>query len=164
MEEMNWFRNVFDSYYESIRSFAYYKTGDVALADDIVQDTFLRLWDKRQSVRNETVKALLYTIATNIITTHYRHKKVSYKFEAASPDYEQPDEADALLRQNELNAALQSTIENLPDNLRTVFLMNRIESLTYAEIADRLGLSVKAIEKRMSEAIRLIKDRFPYKI
>lgn len=164
IEEVNWFRNVFDTYYESIRSFAYFKTGDVDLADDIVQETFLNLWDKRQTVRNETVKALLYTIASNTITTHFRHKKVTYKFELAANDYERPEEADAQLRQRELNDALQATIAGLPDKLRVVFLMSRIEGLTYPEIAERLDLSVKAIEKRMSEAIKYIKERFPYKI
>ena len=66
MKELTWFREIYDLHYESIRSFAYYKTGDVATADDVVQDTFLKLWSFRDKVRNESVKSLLYTIAAVI--------------------------------------------------------------------------------------------------
>jgi RNA polymerase sigma factor (sigma-70 family) len=54
---------------------------------------------------------------------------------------------------------LQQVIASLPEGGREVFLMNRLEDLTYQEIADRLGLSVKAIEKRMSKVLRIIREQ-----
>ncbi len=75
-EEIAKFRTIFDLYYETIRSFAYYKTGDVDLADDIVQEVFLKLWSNLKDVKEETVKALLYTIASNTIKNHFKHQKV----------------------------------------------------------------------------------------
>lgn len=163
-EELKWFRSIFDQYYESIRSFAYYKTGDVDLADDIVQEVFLKLWTNRSSVKDDTVKALLYTIASNTIKNHFKHQKVVYGFQQQVPANETSDEADSELRQEELNRKLQDALAEIPEKAREVFLMNRIEGLTYTDIAERLGLSVKAIEKRMSEALSIIRSRISYKI
>jgi RNA polymerase sigma-70 factor (ECF subfamily) len=64
----------------------------------------------------------------------------------------------------ELSNQLQQALASIPDGPREVFLMNRIEGLSYSEIADRLGLSVKAIEKRMSEALRVLREKFKYKV
>jgi len=163
-EELSWFRSIFDQHYESIRSFAYYKTGDVDLADDIVQEVFIKLWTNRQNVKDETVKALLYTIATNTIKNHYKHQKIVYNFQKQEVSNETSDEADSQLRQDELNKKLQDALAAVPEKAREVFLMNRIEGLTYADIAERLGLSVKAIEKRMSEALSVLRSRISYKI
>ena len=163
-EELSWFRSIFDQYYESIRSFAYFKTGDVDLADDIVQEVFLKLWTNRDNVKDETVKALLYTIATNTIKNHFKHQKVVYNFQKQEVSNELSDEADSQLRQEELTRKLQDALAALPEKSREVFLMNRIEGLTYTDIAERLGLSVKAIEKRMSEALSILRSRISYKI
>ena len=163
-EELAKFRSIFDQYYESIRSFAYYKTGDVDLADDIVQEVFLKLWNNLKDIKEETVKSLLYTIASNTIKNHFKHQKVVYNFQKQETNNDSADEADSDLRQEELNRKLQDALAEIPDKAREVFLMNRIEGLTYNDIADRLGLSVKAIEKRMSEALSILRSRISYKI
>lgn len=165
-QELKWFRSVFDLYYESIRHFAYYKTGDVDLADDIVQEVFLKLWDMRSKVRDDTVKALLYTIAGNIIKNHYKHLKVVYNFQVSQKSEISGGgySADEGVRMEQLNRQLQDTLASIPEGPREVFLMNRIDGLTYEEIAQRLGLSVKAIEKRMSEALAVLRKKFGYKI
>jgi RNA polymerase sigma-70 factor (ECF subfamily) len=163
-KELTWYRSIFDQYYESIRSFAYYKTGDVDLADDIVQEVFLKLWTNRQGVKEDTVKSLLYTIASNTIKNHFKHQKVVYSFQSQNQSNETSEEADSALRQEELNRKLQDALAEIPEKSREVFLMNRIEGLTYSDIADRLGLSVKAIEKRMSDALSILRSRISYKI
>jgi len=164
-EDLAKFRSIFDQYYESIRSFAYYKTGDVDLADDIVQEVFLKLWTHLNNIKGETVKALLYTIASNTIKNHFKHQTVVYNFQKQDQKNEMADEeADSALRQEELNRKLQGALAEIPVKAREVFLMNRIENLTYADIAQRLGLSVKAIEKRMSEALSILRSRISYKI
>lgn len=163
-QEISWFRGIFDSYYEGIRSFAYYKTGDVDLADDIVQEVFLKLWDMRNEVKDEKVKSLLYTIAYNMVKNHFKHQKVVYGFQASKPNEELPEHADSKIRMDELNAQLQEALAAIPDGQREVFLMNRIEGLSYNEIAERLNLSVKAIEKRISAALAVLRTKFGYKI
>ena len=163
-EELSWFRAIFDDYYESIRSFAYYKTGSVDLADDVVQEVFLKLWNIRSSVRNDTVKTLLYTIATNLIKNHFKHQRVVYNFQVSKSTQDEAESADANVRMDDMNRQLQDALASIPDAAREVFLMNRIDGFTYSEIAQRLNLSVKTVEKRMSEAIRLLRNKFGYKL
>lgn len=163
-EELSWFRAIFDDYYESIRSFAYYKTGSVDLADDVVQEVFLKLWNIRSSVRNDTVKTLLYTIATNLIKNHFKHQRVVYNFQVSKSTQDEAESADANVRMDDMNRQLQDALASIPDTAREVFLMNRIDGFTYSEIAQRLNLSVKTVEKRMSEAIRLLRNKFGYKL
>ena len=163
-EELKWFRNLFDTYYDSIRNFAYYRTGDAALADDIAQDAFLKVWNMRDDIRSETVKALLYKIAGNLALNQLKHRQVVYNFENTYEQDSHSEQADSQVISDEFNSYLQKVIASIPENSREVFLMNRMEGLTYEEIADRLDLSVKAIEKRMSEALKIVRSKISYKV
>jgi len=166
-KELEDFKEIFDRYYEGVRNYIYYKTGDADLAEDIVQEVFLKLWNMRRQVVPETVKALLYTMAENLTRNYYRHQQVVFNFVNHYERYKEEEEeaaADYALRAEEFHRHLQKTLAEIPEKSRVVFLMNRIDGLTYAEIADRLNLSVKAIEKRMSEAIAILREKIKYKI
>ena len=164
-EEIEAFKSIFDKYYESIRNFAYFKTGDIDIAEDIVQETFIRLWEIRNTVIENTVKSLLYAMAANNIKNHYRHKKVVLNFAMNhKPEVEENNAADSELQKQEMHEKLNSILTEMPEKSREVFLLNRIEKLTYQEIAERLGLSVKAIEKRMHEALLHVRKNLNYKI
>lgn len=163
-EELKWFRNLFDTYYDSIRNFAYFKVGDPDIADDVVQEAFIKVWNMRDEIRSETVKALLYKIAGNLALNQLKHRKVVLNFENNYQQDSYGEQADAQIISDEFNTYLQSVIASMPENSREVFLMNRMEGLTYEEIADRLDLSVKAIEKRMSEALKIVRSKISYKV
>jgi RNA polymerase sigma factor (sigma-70 family) len=64
-----------------------------------------------------------------------------------------------MIEMQEFDARLQKVLAAIPDGAREVFLMNRIEDMKYREIADRLGISVKAVEKRMSKALQIIREQ-----
>lgn len=164
-EEIEAFKSIFEAYYESIRNFLYYKTGDIALAEDIVQETFMKLWDNRTSIKQDTVKSLLYIMAANNLKSHLRHQKVVFNFvNTSNKDDQAQESADSAIRQTEMQQKLQQVLAAMPEKCREVFLLNRMDNLTYTEIADRLQLSVKAIEKRMHEALLFIRERISYKI
>ncbi len=159
-------REIYDQFFDSLRGFLYYKTGDIELSEDLVQEVFIKVWEKRAEIKKETVKSLLFTIANNLMINHYKHQKVvmnhqgdviaQNKTEFSSPEF--------VLEEKEFEKKLNSVIEALPQGCREVFLMNRIDKLKYDEIAERLDLSVKAIEKRMSKAIGIIKEQLGVKI
>lgn len=163
-DELNWFREVYDAYYDSIRNYAYFKTGNPQLADDMVQESFLKLWTLRDKVRNDTVKSFLYAIATNIIKNQFKHRQVEYRFSRIIPSETFADSADDNLLTFEFQKKLEQAIAQIPEGARVVFLMSRMEGLNYQEIADRLNLSVKAIEKRMSEALKVLRSRIEFKL
>ena len=157
------FKENFDAYYNNIRSYIYFKTGDTTLADDLVQEVFLRIWDKRRDIRKETLRPLLYTIAGNLVKNHFNHKKVEYNFSKNSNPSGTSEPADFEMETREFERLLQETLASINEKSRIVFLMNRIEKLTYGEIAESLGLSVKAVEKRMKTALEHIRKRIAHK-
>ena len=159
------FKQYFDAYYRPIRNFLYYKCGDADIADDAVQQVFMKLWEVRYTIKPETIKALLYAIALNILRNHFKHQKVVYSFVAKqSGEEETTESADFDLQQKEFKEKLQRVLDKIPEKSRAVWLMNRMEGLKYGEIAERLDLSVKAIEKRMHQALEIVKANISYKI
>ena len=164
-EEIEVFKAIFNAHYENIRNFLYYKTSDMVLAEDIVQETFMKLWDIRATLQPETVKSLLYIMAANNLKSHLRHQKVVFNFVNTTTKEEIDHEsADTAIRQKEMQEKLQRVLADMSEKNREVFLLSRMDNLTYADIADRLQLSVKAIEKRMHEALIFVRERITYKI
>jgi RNA polymerase sigma-70 factor (family 1) len=158
MIDKNDFKAIFEEYYESIRLYIFYKIADKDVADDMAQDVFMALWEKRSGVQQHGVKSLLYKMASGMVVDYYRKCDVKADFgtwmrnkdsDKAVTPAEHAEYAETMER---YAAALNS----MSENLREVFMMSREEQLTYREIAARLDISVKAVEKRMSGAIKII--------
>lgn len=158
------FENIFTQWYEPVRNFVYYKSGDIQVAEDIVQDVFLKIWEKKESIRMETAKSLLYTIANNLFINKMEHRKVTLKFMPPDPADAKVAGPDFEIEMNEFDHRLQSALAALDEKQRTVFLMNRIDGFTYAQIAEVLELSVKAIEKRMEKALAFLREKIDMRI
>lgn len=156
--------DLFNQLYSPIKNFIYYKTGDIELADDIAQDTFIKIWEKRNEIRHETVKTLLYTIAGNLCKNRFEHQQVVFEFANQFQQTETSVSPEFELELKEFNDKLQNAIGALKEKNRLVFLMNRIDGLTYKQIANNLELSQKAIEKRMKNALDELKKTIEYKI
>jgi len=158
------FRSVFETYFEDVRRYVLYRSGDEEIATDIAQDTFMRIWEKQMTIDSKTVKGLLFKIANDLFISHYRKEKVVFNFfDTFQPNNKSLTPEDELNFQ-ELKNAYETALKTMPEKQRTVFLMNRIDELKYREIADQLGLSVKAIEKRMSQALDHLKLHLKDKI
>jgi RNA polymerase sigma-70 factor (ECF subfamily) len=158
------FKNIFDKYYDNIRNFLYYRSGNIETAEDLLQDVFLRLWENKEKIREESVGGYLYTIAANLIKNHYRRNEISYQFINSLTQKNNSESPEFLMEMQEFDHRLQQTLAAMPGKSRDVFLMNRIDGLTYGEIADRLQLSIKAVEKRMHKALLFLKEHLDIKI
>jgi len=146
------FNSIYSEWVQPLFRFMYFRTKDHSLAEDIVQEAFVKLWDKMDTISPRKEKSYLYTTAKNILLNKVAHSKVvnlyaqNYKESSVnSPHYD--------LEVSEFQKELEKAIAELPDNQREVFLMNRIDGYKYREIAELLGLSQKAVEKRMSLAL-----------
>lgn len=158
------FDQIFMDWYYPVRNFIYYKTGDMQASEDMTQDTFLKIWERRETIDVRTVKPLLYKIANNMFLNRVDHEKVILKFAAENQSGSFSVPPDFIMEMNEFDERLQRSIAEMNEKNRIVFLMNRIDELTYTQIALNLGLSVKAVEKRMSKAIAFLKQRLEVKI
>lgn len=159
-----WFRKVFDEHYKAIRNFVYYLSGDLNLADDLTQDVFLVLWEERDKINDETVKSYLFTIAKNRYFKQHQKKAVRLNFISklnSEPNHESPE---FVLELKEFDQKLQTAIADIPDKTRAIFLMSRIDQMTYSEIAAMLNLSNKAVEKHMSKALQLLRQKVDRKL
>lgn len=158
------FEQLFDAYCDELRHYIYYKSGDSEIAEDIVQDAFLKIWEVRDTVRTETARALLYTIANNQYANKYKRQKLKLKFEQTLVEDRVFESPEFELEVKEFDQKLQKVLAGLNEKNRTVFLMNRIDQMTYSEIADSLNLSVKAVEKRMKKALEYLHQEIDQKL
>ena len=153
------FKELFDQNFDAVRNYLYYRSGDAELSTDLAQETFLRLWHKQLGAGHANIRALLYKIAWNLFISHYRREVIMSRLKLRHKPETMTGSPDEPLVFEEMKSAYERALGEMPDRQRTVFLMSRIDRLTYREIADRLGLSVKAVEKRMSLALSFIKQK-----
>ncbi len=158
------FETLFKMYFEDVRRYIFYRSGDGEVATDIAQDTFMRIWEKQMDINTNTVKGLLFKISGDLFITRYNREKVAFNFfNVYEPDTKSMSPEDELNFQ-ELKNTYEEALKSMPEKQRVVFLMNRIEGLKYKEIAEQLDLSVKAVEKRMNLALKHLKEMLKHLI
>jgi RNA polymerase sigma factor (sigma-70 family) len=158
------FDQIFINWYEPVRNYIYYKCGDIQLSEDIAQDTFMKIWEKRENIVMLTVQNLAFKIAGNLFLNKMNHQKVSFGFIADYQGKNNSEAADFEMEMKEFDQKLQKALADLDEKKRTVFLMNRIDELTYTQIAGILGISVKAVEKRMSKTLEILRHKIEMNI
>jgi len=152
------FRELFDRFSTPLRNFLYYKCMDLARAEDLMQEALVRLWENCSKVEFGKAKSFLYTVGQRLMIDQIRRRKVEWAFIGQQSDLNEQDPSFHIIH-DEFGQKLQQAISDLPETQREAFLMSRIDQLSYAEIADRLGISVKAVEKRMHLALLNLKEQ-----
>lgn len=149
------FRSVFDTNFKVLRNFLVYKfRGDIESAEDVAQNAFVKLWENCSILKPEQAKSFLYTTAIRLSLNKIKHNQVVNNFEIQfKPKSSHTESPEFLMEETELKTLLEKAINDLPEKQRTVFLMNRFDNKSYTEIASALDLSVKAVEKRIHQAL-----------
>lgn len=154
------FKRLFDTHFDAIRSFVFYRYGDSETASDITQDVFLRIWEKRENLDADRIKPLLYKMANDACISNYRKEQSRMNFEQSMAlEYDCEDSPEDKMLFGELTANYAKALEQMPETQRIVFLMSREEDMKYREIAECLHISVKAVEKRMTAALRYLRSK-----
>ncbi|WP_299104584.1 sigma-70 family RNA polymerase sigma factor [uncultured Tenacibaculum sp.] len=153
------FEDVFKKNAESLRNFMYYKCGNMDQAEDFVQESFVKLWDNCSKVIEEKAKSFLFTVANNLFLNNVAHKKVVLKHQKIIKPSITNESPEFILEEKEFLVKLEKAIQDLPEKQREVFLLNRIDKKKYKEIAELLGISTKAVEKRMSQALKTLREK-----
>ena len=122
----------------------------------------MKIWEKNLEYNENQIKGLLYKISKELWISQYRKLDSARKFELNLTYEVESITPEDLLEYDELSVKYEEVLSILPENQREVFLMSRMEDLTYKEIAGRLDIGVKAIEKRMSLALQTLRKELKY--
>ena len=147
------FEDFYNMYAKDIRRFLFFKTQDLDKAEDILQEVFIKLWENCSKVDYDKVKSYIYSIANNMFLNEVKHQKVVQNYNKHNKNESTNESPEFIMLEKEFLEKLESTIATLPEKQREVFLMNRIEKKKYKDIALHLDISVKAVEKRMHQAL-----------
>ena len=152
------YSELFRKHSKNLHDFLYYKFGELLNPKDKVQDAFMKLWDNCAKVPPEKAKSFLFTTANNMMLNAVAHQKVVLRHQQKSQKHSTNESPEFVLEEKEYNEKLQKALANLTEAERVAFLMNRIEGKRFKEIAELLGISVKAVEKRIYGALKKLRE------
>lgn len=147
------FSSFFSEQSNLLFNYIFYKCGNTDLANDIVQEAFIKIWKNCAKVFPNKAKAFLFTIANNLFLNEYARSSVIIDYKnTIKKDYTN-ESPEFILEEKEFEDKLQHAISNLTEAQRVAFLLHRVDGKKYKEIADLLGISIKAVEKRIHNAL-----------
>jgi len=150
----NAFKTLFNGYYIKLVDFCFYRTKNLEISKDHVQELFAKIWAARNRLDpDKSTKSYLYKSLVNQIINQ---KKLS---SSKNISLEETISANIIASNTDLENKIDiyTAIEKLPEKLKTVFMLSRIEGFHYTEIAEICKISVKAVEKRMTKALKILR-------
>lgn len=153
------FNELFIKHAKSLYQFLYYKYGADNNPKDLVQEAFLKLWDNCHKVVPEKARSFLFTVANNQVLNELSRKKTVLKYSQEKPKAYTTESPAFVMEESEYGKRLKEAIENLSEEQRVAFLLNRIEGKKHKEIAEILGISQKAVEKRIYKALATLRQK-----
>lgn len=160
------FQEVFEQYYNPLCNYAFSFVNDLSSSEDIVQETFVKIWEKKQDIiTSEGVRFYLFTAVRNNCLTHLQKAKKVPVVELN--DYDAADEQmpvnQVVKDETDYRSHLAAAMDQLPPKCREVFMLSRMSKQSYKEIADTLGVSIKTVENQIGKALKIlrayVKDR-----
>lgn len=156
------FEMIFRTYYQPLCRYAYSFLQDKEEAEEVVQASFITVWEKRNNLTIETsLKSYLYRMVRNSCLNVIKHEKVkqqhvAHELAVSEVSYESVSQK---VQAAELEIRITEAVKTLPEQCRLVFQLSRFEELKYQEIADQLQISVKTVENHMGKALKLMREQ-----
>ncbi len=162
---------LFKNYYPRLYGYAIRFVCDPDAVNDIIQECYIKLWEKHQELRIISVSSLLFAMVRNGCLNYLKHHHIveQYKIEYLAKGEERlyhsdfSFDSDYKLLYDELEEQINLIIDKLPKRCRKVFLMSRFEGMKNKEIALELGISLTAVEKHIARALESFTNYFRYK-
>ncbi len=159
--DQNEFEKLFKEYYPYLCSFARKYIDDIDDCKDIVHNVFLNLWNKRSEIEmDRSLKSYLFKSVHNRCLNYIRDNKKIVHHDLPMDNVAVSDyiESTDYMEQSELEMKVKEAIDSLPDRCRQVFELSRFNGKKYSEIAEMLGVTVKAVEAQMTKALKTLRE------
>lgn len=154
------FEQMFREHYQALCAFANSYLLDLDNAEEIVQNVFYKIWERRETLEiNTSIKSYLFSSVRNACLNELKHDKVKQEHEGFVKATQSEGKEDGLLEQKELGYEINEAIESLPERCKEVFKLNRLEGLKYREVAELLNISEKTVEHQMGKALKVLREK-----
>jgi len=153
---------IYDRYKTPLQQHAYKKLGNMAEVEDILQELFIYLWDKRETLTlTSSLSGYLFTAVRNRIFNLYYKKQRETTYLDSLQDFIDREEpaTDLIMREKECSTIIEKEISALPPRMREVFLLSRNEGLTHKQIAERLGTSEQTVSTQIRNSLKILRVR-----
>lgn len=160
------FRQLFRTLYKPLTQYAYSLVLDHAIAEDIVQDVFVRIWEKHAAIiESPQARPYLYRAVRNACFNHLGAKKKTPLHSLSDMDPAEEDSLTWTVTEEPVEGdipnyreLLKQAIEQLPEKCKEVFLLSRTGKLSNQKIADQLGISIKTVNNQTWKAMKLLRS------
>ncbi len=163
-DDVKEFESLFRFFYRDLVDFSLYYVADRQIAESIVQDVFVNIWKGRNKITlKSSIKVYLYSATKKECLRYLRDIKIHSKYVFnLSIEHETATSFDDPVCSEEIRKACNSAIKELPDKGKLIFCMNRFDELTYNEISNILGISIKTVETHMSRALKYLRKQLSH--
>jgi RNA polymerase sigma-70 factor, ECF subfamily len=165
----NSFRLLYEKFFPGLCILAHRYTGKLDVAEEIVQDTFMKIWETRYETDiRGGLHSYLYTIVRNNSLNYLKHLLVERKYGADRVKQLQralnllqlsQEDGSSILIAEEMQKSLQDALASLPSRCREIFLLHRQQGMKYSEIAMMLGISTNTVQRQISIALEKLRDK-----
>lgn len=151
------FEGVFRKYYQMLVAFGTSKLKDPDQAEEIVQEVFVKLWEKREGLEVSSFKSYLFSSVNNTILNYFKHQEVRRDHASEMKAVGDSFELEESVEYNELQEKLLGLIAEMPTARQQVFKLVKLEGKKYKEVAEELGISIKTVENQMGSALKYLR-------
>ena len=159
------FNTLFKEYSGRLYRFAYGYLKQEAEAEELVQEVFMIIWDKRANLKEElSFKSFLFTISFNIIKKHFRTKAYLSEFYKSEINSEPDMQTSHKVAYDSLYQFLTEIVNHLPKRRKEIFIKSRLEGLNIKEISNEMKISHKTVENQLTIALKFIREKLKREI
>lgn len=154
------FEETFRKYYQSLCNYANSILKEIDEAEEVVQNLFLNIWEKRSELEiNISLKSYLYRAVHNHCLNRIKHLKVREEYQQYTVNFYDAsyESVSQTVLKNELETKIEEAIRKLPEQCKLIFRMSRFEELKYQEIAEKLKISPKTVENQIGKALKILR-------
>ncbi len=153
------FKELFDQYYKPLCSFANKYLLDLSVAEDIIQELFVKFWEQRETTQlTISAKSYLFQAAKNECLNYIKHQAVQAKYKKHLAYVSTDSFFYDSMEKEEINHLIYQTIQTLPPRCKQIFEMSRFEDKTFDEIASELDISRNTIKNQLVSALKKIRS------